>query len=375
MIILYVLVPIVCFEITLYLLYQNTLNKEKFKRVTLDELKDLNCLEIGFFYKGHIDGDDVRVLLIELANRGYIKIIEVDNKIELVQTKEYCGKNKLEKLFLESIFGSTVMDENTNFIVDRTYFYEKMAEILEEINSEENKKNIYVKTSKKMQINLLIIASFFAITLPPLALYSNIENIFLFIGILLFNLISVFLLAGIVSDIFISLCDLFKEDKVLERTNTRFSTIFLKIITVLMLLGIIIIGFAIVIKAVIVSQGYLITYIVGLLAIIGMYICRENFNLLNSYGAKMNAKTRKLKQKLSKLKSTEIKNLLAENHDYFYDNLANAYMFCIQNKYIKAFEKVIIEKPKWYKTDKNFNINEFNKLLNKLTFTIEDSNI
>lgn len=375
MIILYVLVPIVCFEITLYLLYQNTLNKEKFKRVTLDELKDLNCLEIGFFYKGHIDGDDVRVLLIELANRGYIKIIEVDNKIELVQTKEYCGKNKLEKLFLESIFGSTVMDENTNFIVDRTYFYEKMAEILEEINSEENKKNIYVKTSKKMQINLLIIASFFAITLPPLALYSNIENIFLFIGILLFNLISVFLLAGIVSDIFISLCDLFKEDKVLERTNTRFSTIFLKIITVLMLLGIIIIGFAIVIKAVIVSQGYLITYIVGLLAIIGMYICRENFNLLNSYGAKMNAKTRKLKQKLSKLKSTEIKNLLAENPDYFYDNLANAYMFCIQNKYIKAFEKVIIEKPKWYKTDKNFNINEFNKLLNKLTFTIEDSNI
>ena len=73
-----------------------------------------NSAEVGFLYKGNAESSDVISLLIYLANKGYIKIIETEEKssfsaskdFKIVKQREYDGNNPNEALFLKGLFSS-----------------------------------------------------------------------------------------------------------------------------------------------------------------------------------------------------------------------------------------------------------------------------
>ena len=73
-----------------------------------------NSAEVGFLYNGAADASDVISLLIYLANKGYISIVETEEKAlfakttgyKIVKLKEYDGDNDNERLFLTGLLRS-----------------------------------------------------------------------------------------------------------------------------------------------------------------------------------------------------------------------------------------------------------------------------
>ena len=73
--------------------------------------KGFNSAEIGFLYKGFASYKDIISLSIYLANKGYIEIIETEEKslfksknFIIRKLKDYDGDNEIEEIFLEGLF-------------------------------------------------------------------------------------------------------------------------------------------------------------------------------------------------------------------------------------------------------------------------------
>lgn len=179
-----------------------------------------NSLEIGFLYKGNAENKDVTSLLIYLANKGYIKITETEDKslfstekgFIITKLKEYDGSNANEKMFLTGLFENNnsvdlvkvkkimtqakANGEKISYLqaielaTDRTEkqsvtkndlydsFYITMGKIISNINNKKNKQLIFEKNTKmkSIAIILFIITTLVTIVSIPTLEYAGIKN-------------------------------------------------------------------------------------------------------------------------------------------------------------------------------------------------------
>lgn len=96
--------------------------KDNIIKETLEEYPPENCnsLEFGWLYKGEVNNESIVSLLIYLADKGYLKIVDngrIDTKF--IKLKEYDGENEIEKKFFSEIFKNSsevkVSDLSDNF--------------------------------------------------------------------------------------------------------------------------------------------------------------------------------------------------------------------------------------------------------------------
>lgn len=215
------IVPIIGLLISLILWRKYGKDNQVIETVEFYPPSGFNSLEIGFLYKGKANHKDVTSLLIFLANKGYIKITETDNKtifstdksFTITKLKEYDGTNTNEKLFLAGLFKNEEVinltkanqmvkqakeqgrkigyfealklskektEKNTVTQADlNNKFYITMNGILANANSKKNKNLIFEKTTniKSALIILLMIASLITtITIPTLE-YAGIAEL------------------------------------------------------------------------------------------------------------------------------------------------------------------------------------------------------
>ena len=160
-----------------------------------------NPAEVQFLYNGEVDKKGIISLLIYLANQGYLKIEETEEKklfhkyksFRITKLKEYTGENKYEKIFFDGLFKvtspvRTINWENVDFVNElelsqKNYeekdsvteldlydnFYVTINKLESLINSKENKKKIFETSSsgKGKYLKLMIIVIFILITLKP----------------------------------------------------------------------------------------------------------------------------------------------------------------------------------------------------------------
>ena len=106
------LIPLIFFAITILLWYKFGRDNQVVETVEFYPPQGFNSLEVGFLYKGKADNKDVTSLLIYLANQGYIKIAETEEKslfskskgFKITKLKEYDGNNINEQIFLKGLF-------------------------------------------------------------------------------------------------------------------------------------------------------------------------------------------------------------------------------------------------------------------------------
>lgn len=107
-----------------------------------------NSAEVGFLYEGSADTQSIISLLIYLADKGYLKIEEIEEQVALIKSKgfkitklkEYDGNNENEKIFFEGLFkGEKVLN------------YEKFKKIRKE--AKEQGKKIGFNEALKMSID------------------------------------------------------------------------------------------------------------------------------------------------------------------------------------------------------------------------------
>ena len=187
-----------------------------------------NSAEVGFLYNGLAKTEGIISLLIYLANKGYLKIEETEEKglssesksFRITKIKEYDGNNEYERMFFDGLFGgskkiwtkvSNLMNKNkklsweeakkiVNFnddgktsVTDSDLydnFYIILGIIKSRLNSKENKNKIFEKSAsnKVKYLILMIIAIFTLITVKPIIEYGDgMAFIIFFRSSLLFN--------------------------------------------------------------------------------------------------------------------------------------------------------------------------------------------
>lgn len=360
---LYFIVPIVCLLISIFLWFKFGRDDEVISTVEFYPPGDFNSLELAFLYKGKADNKDVTSLLIYLANKGYIKIAEVENKtlfgttnsFEIIKLKDYDGNNYCEREFLEGLFQKEIKlfgvseatySERTAATKNDLYnsFYKTTQKILKNTNSKDNKKVIFERSasSKSTFLIIMTIISLLTIIIIPTIDYGEKNQFFSTIFITL--ILMPFYLAG-----------LFNDMKIFERiiwlgVISLFYFVFFQSMPL---------GFAL--KE---DYTYLIGFIFGILCTLGMGICFKYLPKRTKYGNEILGKIQGFKDFLETTEKDRLEAMVKDDPDYFYNILPFTYVLGISSKWIKQFETINMKSPDWYDSPHSFDMNHFGDFMN-----------
>ena len=375
------LIPILFLVIALFLWYKFGRDDQVVETVEFYPPQGFNSLEVGFLYKGKAENQDVTSLLIYLANQGYIKIAETEEKslyskskgFKITKLKEYDGNNVNEQIFLNklftkrpsiligSLFSKNVEQEsadNTNEVTSTDLynnFYITMNRILSNINNKENKNKIFEKSasSKTIFIILMIIATYCLITIPPIFAYGESAS-------LLFAL----LFPGIGFTVLFKL--VFGETQTIYvNGRATYSSIGTKIFGLVWGLGFGGIPWAImVLPALKQDPVYLIGYGLGLACVLGMVICLKYLPKRTPYGNEMLGKLKGFRNFLETAEKDKLEAMVMQDPTYFYNILPYTYVLGVSDKWIKKFESISLQAPSWYDSNNTFDLMTFGSFMN-----------
>ena len=378
---IFYLFPILFLVIALLLWYKYGRDDQVVETVEFYPPQGFNSLEVGFLYKGKAENQDVTSLLIYLANQGYIKIAETEEKslfskskgFKITKLKEYDGNNVNEQIFLNglftkrpsisigSLFSKNVEQEptdNTNEVTSTDLynnFYITMNRILSNINNKENKNKIFEKSasSKTIFIILMIIATYCLITIPPIFAYGESSS-------LLFAL----LFPGIGFTVLFKL--VFGETQTIYvNGRATYSSIGTKIFGLVWGLGFGGIPWAfMVLPALKQDQVYLVGYGLGLVCVLGMVICLKYLPKRTPYGNEILGKLKGFRNFLETAEKDKLETMVIQDPTYFYNILPYTYVLGVSDKWIKKFESISLQAPSWYDSPNTFDMMTFGSFMN-----------
>lgn len=370
------LFPILFLIISVLLWYKYGRDDQVIETVEFYPPKGFNSLEIGFLFKGKANSQDVVSLLIYLANKGYIKITETEEKgllgsingFKITKLKDYDGNNINEQLFLEGLFtkkNSSIFKrkinnqnkvDNVNEVISKDLynnFYVTIGKILSNINNKENKIFEKSASNKSIFILLMIIITYCLITIPPIVTYGITE-------LLLFDIIFpatgfTLLFAFVVGN----------NQTVYVNGKATTSKVFIKLFGVFW--GVMFGGIPwaiLVLPSLIPEPIYLVGYILGIACVLGMVICLNYLPKRTPYGNEMLGKILGFKNFLEIAEKDKLEAMVNENPNYFYDILPYTYVLGVSSKWISKFETISLKSPDWYDSPDEFNMVAFSSFMN-----------
>lgn len=345
-----------------------------------------NSLEVGFLYKGKADNRDVTSLMVYLANKGYIKISELEEKVLafkfknfcITKLKEYDGNNVNEQLFLNGLFSrahirpldvfkkivtqtkdsegktdysesGSEMSDNFNTVSVTSMdlydnFYITMNRILENMNDKLNKKKIFEGSTfwPSVLVGLLMVISLIIVVSIPTIDYGGTGEV----GSTLFLCAFYALFFGI-GIFFPGMPILFR---IVWLGFTAFhSSMFFRTLPIT--------------KAILNERIYLIGVIVGLLCLIGMIVFLKLMPKRTKYGNEVLGKLRGFKNFLETAEKEKLEAMVMENPTYFFDILPFTYVLGVSDKWIKKFESIALQAPSWYDSNNAFDVVSFGNFM------------
>lgn len=357
--------PIIFLVISIFLWYKYGRDDQVVETVEFYPPEGFNSLEIGFLYKGEANNQDVTSLLIYLANKGYLKITESEEKtlfstkqsFKITKLKEYDGNNINEKIFFNKLFTKGLAFDFTKPLIDvyndvnieqnieevtpsdlYNSFYQTINVILKNINSKENKNQIFEKVTsgKTKYIILMIIATYCLITIPTIGLTPAI----LFMGIG-FTFMFKFLF-GKTQTIYVNG----------KPTNSSIGT---KLFGLIWGIGFGGIPWALMILPSFDDNLHLIGHFVGLICVMGMVICWTYLPKRTQYGNQILGRIKGFKNFLETAEKDKLEAMVMQNPTYFYDILPYTYVLGVSDKWISKFETISMQAPSWYDSSSGFN--------------------
>lgn len=350
-ILLSLILPISCLLIVLAIFYLKCLRRRVIDPIEFYPPDDYNSLEIAFLYKGSVTNEDVISLLVYLADKKYIKIVEDKAQnlfsssgfTKIIKLKDYDGNKNEEMEFMQGLFSTG--DEVT--ISSLKYnFYKTLNSIRTAVNSKENKNKILHK-SNKMFKTLFIILAYIC-----------------FVGTIILQVIDFAPTSILIMICFITLFYMPFIFAVFAMKNALVIRIF--------------VGLFILFHASMFYTSLIGSYIVGTLPIINIIIAiicsviiiiiSGKFNYRTEFGNKIYGRILGFKKFLETAEKDQLEHLVMENPAYFYDILPYTYVLRVSDKWIKKFESIAIEPADWYESSAAFNITTFNSCLTSAMF-------
>lgn len=395
--ILSLVLPIVFAFLTFILWYKFGRDEKPVETVEFYPLEGFNSAEIGFLYKGRADNNDIVSLLIYLANKGYIKIEETEEKalfsktkgFKIIKVRDYDGNNANERLFLKGLFEAKPVLKVTSFkeavsmmknpqeMVEKATedsvgemqevtsadlydsFYTTLNAIIASINSKENKEKIFEKNSlnKNVFVILMVIATFIMITFKPVTEYSGFETL---IFALLFPGIGfTILITSLTGSFAKSSGALYVNGK---PTNSKFVITAFGLIFGLLFGGV---PWAfMVLPSLLMDPIYILIYFIGLISIFVMIFFIRYMPKRTPYGNQILGKIIGFRNFLETVEKSKLEMLVIQDPKYFYNILPYTYVLGVSDKWIKKFETIAMQSPDWYGGSSYFDMATFGVFMN-----------
>lgn len=345
-----------------------------------------NSAEIGFFYKGKADEYSIISLLLYLANKGYLKIEEPEDKKKgsyiITKIKEYDGNNENERMFLDGLFRSKekigmeqinqiiynseddkkskfaklinlirngYKKESVVFVDLYNRFYKTINKIEKNMNNKQNLKKIFEASAdeKSKWIIIMILIILVLINIKPIIEFSITEQIgeeiFLCVGCVILSILS-------------SIKRLFFESKKTVIKNMKF----------IFFLELAILETFILVRILPEFKNdfiFSIMYIIGIVCIAVLTLYERIMPKRTEYGNEMLGKIKGFKRFLQTAEKFELENLAKQNPEYFYNILPYTYALNVSNMWINKFETITRKAPKWYHSANIFDAHNFSEFL------------
>lgn len=332
------LVPAACLFLSALLWFIFGRDDKPEEKVCYYPPRGYNSLELGFLYKGKAKGSDVVSLLVYLANKGYLAIEESEdkalfsssNECVITKLKEYDGDNEYERIFFNELFA--VRDSVT--ITELKYtFYKTIDKILKKINDKKNVQTIMHKITvqKVLVVVGMLLSLVTAVAVPTLEVATEKElrqTLFImaiytpFYGTVIFG--KMHLLARIFMGVF-----------VLIHSSVFFSTLPL-------------------IDAVKYEPFYLAGILFTLVCLAGMVFFFKIMPKRTPLGTEIYGEILGFKHYLETSEKSRLEAAVMENPAYCYDMLPYAYVLGISDTWIKKFETITLEPPRWHRSRRPF---------------------
>lgn len=300
-----------------------------------------NSAETAYFYKTSVTDKDANSLLIYLASKGYLKIVEIDkNNYKIIKLKEYDGNNSNEKLFMDGLFKSK--NEVTK---DDLYnkFYKTIEKIKLNIDNYKNKALIYDSKASSMRVYavLLAVLSLIVTVSIPTFDYGVFSDVFvaIFCGAMLVLILAVELYSPI--------------------------HVAIKIIAVIptLIIGAFMASDLPIYYAASANSLTLIAIIFGLVMTLVVCFFVRYMSKRTPYGNEMYGRVKGFRNFLVSAEKDKLEALVNDDPTYFYSILPFTYVLGVSDKWIKKFEGMTLEEPDWYESNSPFSINHFNLFL------------
>ncbi len=294
----------------------------------------LNSADIGFIYKGHSEQKDIISLLIYLANKGYLKIEECEEKskkFKIIKVKEYDGDNEDERTFFNGLFISR--DEVTKSDLYNK-FYLTLQKIARNINRRENQEKIFENASLGKRIFLIIMIIIVYIFMGGLTIFKigDPEAIIMLGALLVFPLMALYKKPSTIIIIFTSL-------------------VFLAV------------TFFCMSRDIYSANIYLVKYIIESICIVSLIIILGIIRKRTQYGTEMLGKIQGFKYFLETAEKPQLEELVMREPEYFYNILPYTYVLGVSNKWMKKFEDIALAAPTWYYGHVAFDYYSFNRFM------------
>ncbi len=390
-------------------------NKHIIETVEFYPPEGLNSLEIAYIYNGEVKDKDVTSLLIYLANKGYIEI--VDDNIEVnakkVPLNSDARKNANKKI--NELQNKIVLEKKSNPNSKKIKYYENMLDIYNNIdtpidyekygvsskNVNTNSKNKFVIKKLKDYDGTNLFEEKF---LNGLFKYdrSYVTDKMLYNEFYKTN-------ESIVKDVKDKCHDLYfdKKSEKSKKIMQMFEILIFVIINVIPVIEVgdpqnaavflvypgIAFAFALhilfnensfkskisgilfctllgglpwaftILPYLKNSNIYLVSYAIGIISVIIICWFRKNFRKRTELGNALYGKIKGFKNFLETVEKDKLNALVEENPNYFYDILPYTYVFGISDKWIKKFEYITLKAPDWYNGSSPFDNSSINTLM------------
>lgn len=346
--VLFYLIPVISLVICFVLWAIYGKEEEVVKTVEFYPPEELNSLELAYIYKGKAEKEDVASLLIYLASKGYIKIVEDDsgnfvrsNKTKIIELKEYDGNVESERIFMEALFKKADLNKDGLLEIElkdlKYKFAKTIDKILKDINSKSNKKVIFNLNSKLAIFMYILIGISILFTIGFPTIYMS-EVLFLLptLIIILFYIpfwISIFKTRSIAMLLFI----IFHQGAFMS---------------------------ALPITSAIIHDSFCrIGVLIGVASIIAMFILAKHIPKRTKYGQEMYGEIEGFKEFLDTCEKQQLHHLTLQNKEYFYDILPYAYVLGISDRWINKFAALGLHEPEWMDVRSDFSVETLDRFV------------
>ena len=116
-----------------------------------------------------------------------------------------------------------------------------------------------------------------------------------------------------------------------------------------------------------------ITYLIGILCIIVLYVFRKIILKRTPFGLEILGKIKGFKRFLETAEKDQLEAMVEKEPEYFYNILPYTYALGVSDKWVEQFENIAVEPPSWYYSSTAFSVHSFGTFMNSTMTSVNTS--